>query len=929
MRRRSIDRPTRSPSTFGNRSLTYRELNERSNQLARYLQAIGFNPAAPIGIYLDRSIEMLVALLATLKAGGTYLPLDPAYPAERLNFMLQDAQVERVLTRSLPPLPTVRSIDLAAESDAIARHSSENLPAANQSIAYLLYTSGSTGTPKAVQILHKSLSNFLLSMRDCLRVTAHDRLLAVTTIAFDIAALELFLPLIVGAEVVIAAREVTSDGMQLAALLDRHSVNLIQATPATWRLLLASGWQGKRDLKILCGGEALDRALATNLLNCAQQVWNLYGPTETTIWSAALQVAEEHLETATVPIGEPIANTQLHILDRHLQPVAIGVPGELYISGTGLAHGYLNRPDLTGDRFLPHASGRLYRTGDRVRRLANGAIEYLGRLDHQVKLRSYRIELGEIEAVLRQHPDVDQAIVLLEDDRLVAYLVPGCPAEVRLLIQRQLPSYMIPSAFVELAAFPLTPNGKIDRQALRELSTVQAIRSTSIAPRNAIEAELAEIWAIALGLESVGVEDDFFALGGHSLLATRVVAQIREAFGVELPLRQLFETPTIAQIALTLDQSRLALPAIEPVERSGVLSFAQQRQWVLAQLEPHHPAYLIPAAIRIQGGLDVQILHKCFIAVVERHEVLRTAIHTIEGQPVPVAIDHPPVELPLIDLTALPMPETQMQQFVSQNSIEPIAIDRAPLLRLRLLRLSAIDHVLLLTLHHIAADGWSINLLIREVIALYDALIQGKPAALPELPIQYADFAQWQRQWLQGEPIDRQLAYWRSQLQDAPPLLELPIDRPRPAVQTGCGQSHKFEINPATSRALQQVARQAGCTLFMTLLAAFQILLSRYSDRSDILVGTPIANRTRRETELLIGCFANTLVLRTDLSGNPTVLELLRRVKQVALDAYTHQDLPFEQLVDALQPERSLSYSPLFQVMFLFSPLCRPSRSKI
>ena len=999
--------PDKIAVLFESQQLTYQELNQKANQLAHYLQSVGIETQTRVGICLERSEKMLIGLLAILKAGGTYIPLDPAFPQERLTFMLEDSGVNFLVTefRSSPPTPLLSKergdeaqlywgeiINLDIDWELITQQPTHN-PAFQgnlENLAYIIYTSGSTGKPKGVQIMHKSLVNCLESMQQKPGIISNDTLLSVTTLSFDIAALELYLPLITGARLAIASREIAIDGSKLAQTLKTTQTTIMQATPATWRLLLAAGWKSKQHLKILCGGEALDVNVAEELSKRGREVWNLYGPTEATIWSAVTEYKDVACYVSTtVPIGKAINNTQFYVLDDYLQPVPIGVAGQLYIGGAGLAEGYLNKPELTADRFVPNPflkSGRaeeagehrrinennydseainnskspvpspqspvpkIYKTGDLVRYLPDGNLEYLGRIDYQVKLRGFRIELGEIESALMQHPSVQQAVVVLhknqDDERLIAYFISSeiSQTELRKFLQDELPAYMIPSSYIMLEEFPLTPNRKVDRKALPipEQIDIQEQRDF-VTPRNPIEELLAGIWSDILGLEKISVDDNFFELGGHSLLATRAISQIREVFGVELPVRILFETPTIAAIAeaitinkSTANKSELSQPAIAKIERQEELpiSFAQQRQWFLSQLEPESPFYNIPAAIAISGELDTVILERSFREIIDRHEVLRTAFLTVEGKPIAKLLSINEFKLEIIDLSnsTEKNQSEKVKLIATEEAQKPFQLDKPPLLRVKLLRLTSQSHVILITLHHIVADGWSMGVLVKELGILYqerkkqEKNQKDKSTLFPvprslfplnELPIQYADFAAWQRKWLQGEVRQNQLNYWQKQLQNAPNLLELPTDYPRPAVQTARGGNLRFELSLELSQALKHLSQKSGCTLFMTLLAAFQTLLYRYSNNEDIVVGTAIANRNRTELEGLIGCFANTLAVRTDLSGNPSFSELLQRVKDVALGAYAHQDLPFEQLVDELQLVRTLSYTPLFQVMFL------------
>ncbi|MEO0409493.1 MAG: condensation domain-containing protein, partial [Cyanobacteria bacterium P01_A01_bin.135] len=769
-----------------------------------------------------------------------------------------------------------------------------------------------------------------------------DTLLAVTTPAFDIAALELLLPLTVGGTLVIASQEATRDPQQLAQQMQQHSVTLMQATPATWRLLVESGWQGQPDLKLLCGGEALNIALARELA-VRGELWNLYGPTETTIWSAALKIEPATLEDGIVPIGRAIANTSFHALDEQNRLVPIGAAGELHIGGAGLSPGYWNRPDLTADRFIanPHSvrafaqrrrslHGRsplpaqspyspiLYKTGDRVRQREDGTLEYLGRLDHQVKLRGYRIELGEIEAILVQQADVKQAVVVLRDDQLLAYIVTeASTTELNDRLRQRLPSYMVPTCFIILDALPLTPNGKVDRKALPSPEPEAPIEAE--APATPTEELLANIWSAVLNQSSISRKDNFFELGGHSLLATRVVAQVRQAFSVELPLRTLFEQPVLSQMAIAVDRLKAGAPTqldpIKPIDRTVELplSDAQQRQWVLAQLEPDSPLYIIPTAVQVTGELSVDLLRQSLAYVVQRHDVLRTAFKEAGGKAQVEIHAEVNVTVPLVDLSELdePTQQQQVRQYAEAEARSPFDLSHPPLLRMRVLRLAAQRHVILLSLHHIVADGWSMGVLVRELAQSYEALRSGQVPTLPALPIQYVDYAAWQQR--QTGRLD----YWQQQLQGVPPLLELPTDYPRPATQSFAGAAHEFQLSPEQTQALTRLSQQQGVTLFMTLLAAFQVVLHRYSGMTDLVVGTPIANRPRAELEGLVGMFVNTLALRTDLSGRPTFEALLRRVREVALDAYAHQSTPFEQVVDALAVPRSWSHAPLVQVMFV------------
>ena len=940
--------------SFEGIDLSYRDLNQRANRLAHRLKGLGVGPESLVGLCVERTPAMVVGLLAVLKAGGAYLPLDPAYPLGRISMMLEDACVRVLITeqslRELLPIDDAQVVCLDSDWDAIEAMADTNPPASAgpTNVAYIIYTSGSTGRPKGVEISHAALANFLASMKSLLGIGGSDVLLAVTTLSFDIAALELLLPLTVGARIELLPRDVAADGARLSTRLGRGDVTFLQATPATWRLLLDGGWAGTPGLSMLCGGEALPRSLADRLMDKGAVLWNLYGPTETTIWSS---IAKVETGDGPVSIGKPIAATQMVVLDARMRPVPVGVTGELYLGGAGVARGYYRRPGLTAERFLPDPFGkvpgaRVYRTGDLARWRSDGTLECLGRADHQVKIRGFRVELGEIEAALSRHPTIREVAVIARDDAsgekaLVAYVasrtdMPPAPAELRKWLLEALPEYMIPSAFVTLDALPLTPNGKIDRNALPDPGQGDGDSSADYVPaRGPIEEALVEVWAELLGRERVGVYDNFFEVGGHSLFATQMLARLRDLFAVEPTLRDFLEAPTVAGLARLIDRelaegAGLQIPPIVPVERDGPLpaSFAQQRLWFVDQLDPGTASYNIPTAVRLEGVLDVAALGRALDEVVRRHEVLRTSFDSEGGVPFQIVTPAEPVALPLIDLTDVPEAnrEAEARRLIAIEASRPFDLARGPMLRAGLLKLSENEHVVLVTMHHIASDGWSIGVLIREVAALYDAFRDGLPSPLPEPTLQYADYAAWQRNWLQGDALKTQLDFWEGHLRGTP-TLELPADRPRPAAMSHRGDDRSIVVPKPLVAGLQAVGRKGGGTLFMTLLSAFEVLLYRYSGQADFAVGTPIAGRTRSEMEGLIGFFVNTLVLRADLSGDPGFRELLGRVRHAALGAYAHQDLPFDKLVGVMHPGRDASRTPLFQVMFVLqnAPLPAPS----
>ena len=946
------ERVTRTPDSiavvFAESHLTYLELNARANQLAHHLLALGVGPEVPVVILMDRCLEMVVAILGVLKTGGAYVPLDPGYPASRLTYILNDVNAPVLLTlkHTVDRIPRNNSHVLCLDSDwgsiSLSGDTNPTPTSTATDLAYIIYTSGSTGSPKGVMVEHAGLGNAVSWISDTLELTASDRCLLKTPITFDAAGRELFPTLISGGTLVITEPDGHRDCRYIAETIRRERISILHCVPSLLRLLVEEpAFKEVSSLRaVMCGGEALASQIVHRFQSrIGAKLYNVYGPTEAII-DCTYWLCEENGPQFLIPIGRPIPNSQAFILDDRLRLVPIGVAGHLYIGGRGLARGYLGRPNLTAEKFIPdpfsHVSGaRLYKTGDLARYRLDGNIEYLGRSDYQVKIRGFRVELGEIEATLGQHPAVREAVVLAkgdesEDKRLVAYVVThgaNRPTSevLRGFLQDKLPEHMMPAVFVFLDALPLTANGKVDR---RELPTPDDRRpdldEAFVACRTPTEELLAEIWAQVLSVERVGVHDNFFRLGGHSLLATQVVSRIREAFQVEVPLRRLFEAPTIAGLAESIDVGRrtaLQTPPLVRVPRDQnlPLSFAQQRLWFIDQLEPGGSVYNFPAAVRLKGPLDLVALKQSLDTIVNRHEALRTTFSTIDGQPVQIIAPVLILTLPVVDLRHLSEAarEAEVRRLATNEARMPFDLATGPLVRAIVLRLDESEHVGLLTMHHIVSDGWSTGILIREMAVLYDAFRNQTPVSLPELPIQYADFAHWQRGCLDGSVLDTQLAYWKQQLLGAPPLLDLPADHPRQAVQTFNGAHRSILLPPTLGEQLKALTRQEGVTLFMTLLTAFQVLLHGYTNQDDIVLGTPTANRNRLEIEGLIGFFVNALVLRTDLSGNPSFRELLRRVREVCLAAYANQDLPFERLVEELHLARDLSRNPLFQVMFV------------
>ncbi len=935
-------------------SLTYAEIRDRSAQVAAKLHAAGVSKADRVGLLVERDAMLLPALIGTLQSGAAYVPLDPAFPLERLAYMIADAGLKAVATTSrlaqsfASVLADVRVVCLdQAESAASAAAANVSVAGGADDEAYLIYTSGSTGKPKGVRVSHGSVVNFLEGMRRRPGLEGSSKLAAVTTISFDIAVLELLLPLAVGAQVVLASREQASDGHALRQLLERHGVDVMQATPSTWRLLIEAGWSGGRHWKALCGGEALPVDVADALLGRVGELWNMFGPTETTVWSSCARIEAGQGE---ISIGTPIANTQIWVLDEAGDVAPVGVAGEIYIGGEGVALGYHGREQLTAERFVAdrfsgRAGARLYRTGDLGRWRSDGQLQHLGRTDSQVKVRGYRIELGEIEAALASHPAVTQAAVAVRevtpgDLRLVAYTVArnasnganasgGFPDAqcLRAHLAKTLPDYMLPQHFVSLSSLPLTANNKVDRRALPApaFDVTAAAPGAGQAPRNEREELVAAHFRQTLSIANAGIGDDFFALGGHSLLAAQMAMRLGRQIGHIVPMGVIFEHPTVARLAAWIDgqPAKKVLPPAIP-RRSGAgpapLSLMQQRIWYLEQLHPRRTVFNVPSAHRLRGELDAAALGKAFAELINRQAVLRTVISTVEGEPSQRILDMVDTAIPLEDLASQPPEarETLLMRRLERECALPFDISHAPLFRARLFRLAADDHVLFFMAHHVIWDGWSFDLFYEEMAALYDAYRQSRAPGLAALAVDYADFSAWQREWMKGATLEQQLAHWRSKLAGAPPSLELPGDRPRPATQSGDGGTAWLKLPSSTTEALRELGVHEGATLFMTLLAAWALLLHRLSGQSEVMVGTPVRGRNLPELESVMGFFVNAVPLRLRVDGQRDFPELLRAIRAEVVEAFNFQDVPFEHLVRVLGAARDQSRFPIYQAFFSY-----------
>ena len=937
-------RPEAIAVEFEDEQLTYRELNERANRLARRLRREGVGPEVFVGLMVERSVDLILALLAIGKAGGVYVPINLSDPQKRIEFILEDAGVTTlVAARSKAEVLGGRDLSVVYVDQLIEEASTSlETDLGQDNLAYLMYTSGSTGTPKAVGITHRNILR-LVQGANYADLDADQVFLQFAPVSFDASTFEIWGALLNGARLIVFPPYLPSLD-ELAGFVNTKQVTTLWLTGGLFHQLVDSDIRQITTLKqLLAGGEALspvhvNKAL-TEMNGC--RLINGYGPTETTTFACCYPIAPD-FPGPSVPIGHPISNTTAYVLNA-MQPAGVGERGELFIGGEGLGRGYHKRPDLTAERFMPDPYGeqpgrRLYRTGDAARYLDQGVIRFLGRVDNQVKISGFRIEPGEIESVLSGHPAVSRALVLAKeaangDRRLIAYFVSnGGPAtnsdDLKRYLQERLPSFMVPSAWVRLEELPLTPNGKVDRAALPDPDRFDIeARPFFRAPRTQVEEILAGIWERVLGVEEIGRDDNFFVLGGHSLLATRIISRIRESFAVELPVRMIFEWPVLSELAERTEEAMgvgttPALPPLRPIEATEQLplSFAQQRLWFLDQLIPHSNAYNIPVGFRVRGPINLIALEQSLNETVQRHESLRTNFIDLDGQPIQVIVPTPVHDLSIISLERLPeaTQEVLVQRLALEEGQRPFDLAADSLFRTTVIRLSEQEHVLLVVMHHIVSDGWSIDVLTRDVPRSYKAICRGVPSNLPDLPIQYADYAWWQRQWLQGDLLEQELAYWRNQLDGSLADLNLPTDHPRPSVLSFKGNAVVFEVPEWLTEKLKNLSQSEASTVFITLLAAFQMLLARYSGQDDIAVGTPIAGRRWVETEDLIGFFVNTLVIRTRLSGDPSLREVLRRVREVTLEAQTHQDVPFEKLVEELQPQRTLSHGPLFQTMFVF-----------
>lgn len=925
--------------------LTYGELNRQANQLAHYLIEKGVGKGTKVSLYFERSLPMITATMAVLKTGATYIPLDPAFPSERNVTILKESNADMLLTISWLAMDLGAFEGPVFQLDEISHNldqypiSNPNIHIGTDQVAYIIYTSGSTGTPKGVVIPHKGLLNLICWHQSAFHLTKEDRGAQLNGIAFDGTVWEVFPYLTLGASVhLIPPGTIQSpEGLQ-QWLIDTEITHTFITTAIAVELFKLH-WPDKVPLKyLLTGGEKLHqypKALPFRIINN-------YGPTENSAITTWIELTEDEQEKRKLPaIGYPLPNVRLYVLDQKRKPVPIGVKGELYIGGQSVGYGYLNRPELTAEKFLPDPfvddpTATMYRTGDIVRYHHDGVVEYVERVDNQVKVRGFRIELSEIENVLTKHALIEEAVVIVIGDnnnkRIAAYvkLKRGyslSTGEIRIHLKGSLPEYMIPTAFVFMDSFPITPNGKVDKRALPlpEAQSRPDLEAEYVAPRTEAEEKLSKIWEELLGVKRVGVFDNFFEMGGHSILAMRVMSHVRVAFHTNLPLRSMFEIPTIAQLASEIErvvnkEEAIEVPSLQRVDRekSLPLSFAQHRLWLFEEMNTGSAVYNVPAAIRFKGNLNVKALQQSLNEIVRRHETLQTTFHKREGESWMQINADTVLSFQHFDLISVPEERKQsvLKKMIDEEAQQPFDLRKAPLMRCLLFHMEDDHHILLLNMHHIVTDGWSIGVLIKELTLLYDAYIQEKPSPLPELEIQYADFSVWQREWLKGNELDLQLEYWLKQLDGELPVLDLPIDRPRPAIQTYRGSTVKRSLPQELINHLKRWSKNQEATLFFTMLAAFKVWVYRYTGQKELIIGTPISNRSRPDLEHLIGFFVNMLPLRTELTGELSFSEYVNQVKEICLQAYDHQDLPFEKMVERLKLDRDLSRSPIIQVLF-------------
>ncbi|MBT7408281.1 MAG: amino acid adenylation domain-containing protein, partial [Methylococcales bacterium] len=961
---------TKSPDAIAvsseDKTLTYRQLDEQSNQLARLLKKQGIKSESLVGLCIGRGTELIISILAILKSGGAYVPLDPHYPKDRIKAITEDAEPEIILTQSwlIEKLPTDCAFLICwdqIQDELLATDSSSvNYHVAPDNTAYVIFTSGSTGQPKGVKICHQNVMRLFTSTQHWFNFNEQDVWCLFHSYAFDFSVWEIWGALFYGGKLVISPYITSRSPEEFLTLIEQEKITVLNQTPSAFNALIPLACEKQRPLSlktIVFGGETLDMSKLLPWINLygdqQPRLINMYGITETTVHATYQQITRSHIESSSGnPIGIPIPDCQVHIVDQYGQLQPPGIPGEMWISGAGVASGYLKRPELSVEKFKTASFANnpfVYCSGDLARYRLDGRLEYIGRIDEQIKARGFRIELGEIEAVLNEHLAINESVVALrqqssDDPRIVAYLVlddqielTECLTDIRNFCKSQLAEYMVPSQYVAIDNIPLTNNGKVDRKALPEPEPINT-EENYIAPETGLESQLGEIWSQLLGIKQIGRHQNFFEIGGHSLIATQLISRIKDQFTVELPLRVLFENPTIAELSDHLETSTANdLPCIEPIQKNQhmPLSFAQERLWFLDKMMTGNAAYNIPIAMRLRGQFSDEALSQTLSSIIKRHEILRTLFEEVDGKPIQkIGAYSSFFTLPVIDLSELDETDQQneIKRIIQAESCHAFDLSEGPLFRAHLIYLANQDHILVMNMHHIVSDGWSLTVLMKEVADLCSVFGQKDATCLLPLSIQYSDFAYWQRQWLEGEVLNKQLSYWKKQLHQLA-VLNIPTDYTRPTVQTFNGAQTTFEIPVELNQQIEAIAKQQNVTLYMLLLSVFITLLQRYSTQDDIAVGMPISGRNRSELEPLIGLFVNSLVIRAKCSGDTTFSELLTHVKETTLDAFANQDVPFEKLVESIKPARDTSRSPLFQVMFSVQNLpdfeLRPDKVKV
>ncbi len=940
-----IATPENTALIFGGQQLSYKELNERSNQLANYLRSRGIKEEMLVPVYLTRGLEMIVAILGIMKAGAAYVPIDTDYPGERINHILEDTGAliligNRDSTTKIEKSYSIEIVEIDGDWSSISGYDSENLldTSKPEQLAYVIYTSGSTGRPKGVMIEHRNLVDYYSGLVQQVHVDKCESFGLVSTLATDLGNTVIYSSLLSGGALHIFSKESASNIEFLHTYFNQHRIDCLKIVPSHWNALSMDAALLLPEKLLIFGGEALPIVYidSIRLSGSHCKVVNHYGPTETTIGKLLHEVKDTTTYQNTIPIGRPFSNTNVYVLNPDLQLCPVGVPGQLYIAGDGIARGYWNNEELTKERFIKDSfasresdiSKWMYATGDLVKWLPGGDLSFIGRVDDQVKIRGYRVELGEIESILQQSEFVNQAVVIAREDKrgnrsLIAYIVPQEEFDMDAVIaylKDRLPEYMVPGFFMEIEGLPLTANGKIDRKSLPDPDAEGLVSAQFVAPRNETEIKLAAVWQDVLELDQVGVHDDFFELGGHSLLAVRLISAIRKEFIVEMPISDIFDFPTVALLSgqVVKNSGTIVLPSIKPVHPRPEhipLSFSQERLWFIDLLEGS-VQYHVPAVIRLKGKLNINALNYALQSIVNRHEVLRSVIREEEGHAYQYVKEPGGWELSIVDSSVYEDDNKSLQQYLQQLISEPFDLSNDDMFRATLITSNEEEYILVGILHHIASDGWSRSILVKELVELYNTYDEGRMAQFPPLKVQYADFAIWQRANLNGEVFDQKLGYWKKKLEDVTSL-QLRADYKRPPIWSTQGASAEFNIDKNLSRQLLELSQKQGVTLFMTLLAAFKVLLHRYSGQSDICVGTPIAGRQQIEVEELIGFFVNTLALRSEVQSEYTFKELLHQVRSTTMEAYENQEIPFEKVVDSLMLERDISRNPLFQVMFV------------